>query len=320
MSKSLGNVISPQETCDRLGADVLRLWVAAADYTVDIPASDEIFERLVEAYRRIRNTISFLLGNLYDYDDEINAPALEEMEEMDRWILSSLQSLIERVSAAYESSQFHQVYQALHHFCAVDLSSLYLDMRKDCLYTSSSDSTARRSAQAALHRILQALVRLMSPILSHTAEETWQVMRSESAEKSVFLLDWPEPDATLQDHALEEEWAVLIEVRDKVTKRLETMRAAKEIGTSLETEVVLKVPAQEAGFWCDRLEMLPTLFISSSAVVEVVDGLEQVEADARMAEGAKCQRCWNRRPSVGTDPDHPEVCDRCLPVVKAISG
>lgn len=320
MSKSLGNVISPQDICDRLGADVLRLWVAAADYTVDIPASDEIFERLVEAYRRIRNTIRFLLGNLYDYDENVHAPAREEMEEMDLWMLSRLQTFVERVNQSYESHQFHQVYQALHHFCAVDLSSLYLDMRKDCLYTGASDSVARRSAQTALQRILQVLVRIMSPILSHTAEETWQSMRPEDGERSVFLLDWPQPDPDLKDEALEADWAELIAIRDKVTKRLEEMRAAKEIGTSLEAEVVLKVPVAEANGWKERLPLLPTLFITSSVVLEEIDGLEEVTVEAHPASGEKCQRCWNRRASVGSDPGHPELCDRCVPVVDAMKG
>jgi isoleucyl-tRNA synthetase len=320
MSKSLGNVISPQDICDRLGADVLRLWVAAADYTVDIPASDEIFERLVEAYRRIRNTIRFLLGNLYDYDDCTDAPAREEMEEMDTWMLSRLQSFVERVNQAYESFQFHQVYQALHHFCAVDLSSLYLDMRKDCLYTCASDSASRRSSQAVLHRILQVLVRIMSPILSHTAEEAWQSMRGESEEESVFLLDWPQPDPDLKNEALEADWAELIALRDKVTKRLEEMRAGKEIGTSLEAEVVLKVPVIDADGWRKRLPLLPTLFITSSVRLEEVEGLEEAEVEAHQATGEKCQRCWNRRASVGSDPGHPELCDRCIPVVDAIKG
>jgi isoleucyl-tRNA synthetase len=320
MSKSLGNVISPQDICDRLGADVLRLWVAAADYTVDIPASDEIFERLVEAYRRIRNTIRFLLGNLYDYDDDTHAPAREEMEEIDLWMLSRLQSFVERVNQSYDSHQFHQVYQALHHFCAVDLSSLYLDMRKDCLYTCASDSAARRSAQAVLHRILQVLVRIMSPILSHTAEETWRSMRGEGGEESVFLLDWPQPDPDLKNETLEADWAELIALRDKVTKRLEEMRAGKEIGTSLEAEVVLKVPASEADGWKERLPLLPTLFITSSVIIEEVAGLEEVAVEAHPATGEKCQRCWNRRASVGSDPGHPELCDRCIPVVDAIKG
>lgn len=318
MSKSLGNVISPQDICDRLGADVLRLWVAAADYTVDIPASQEIFERLVEAYRRIRNTLRFLLGNLYDYNGAVHAPSREDLEELDRWILSRLQSLIAKVSQAYESFQFHQVYQALHHFCAVDLSSLYLDVRKDCLYTFAPDSTARRSTQFAMYRILRALVCLMSPVLSHTAEEAFQAMRTGDEPPSIFLLDWTEPDQDWIDEDLEADWTDLLEVRERVTKRLEEMRAGKEIGTSLEAEVILKVPPSDMERWSARLPQLPALFITSSVVLMQERGLERIEVEARLAEGMKCQRCWNRRQSVGSDPDHPDLCERCIPVVNAI--
>jgi isoleucyl-tRNA synthetase len=316
MSKSLGNVISPLDICDRLGADVLRLWVAAADYTVDIPASQEIFERLVEAYRRIRNTVRFLLGNLYDYPAPADDVDPASLEEMDRWILSRWNALLERVNLAYEGYQFHLVYQALHHFCAVDLSSLYLDARKDCLYTFAAASRERRSAQAAMHVILRGLLRVMAPILSHTAEEAWRCLRREDEPESVFLLEWPEPEGRWADASLEEEWGWLLELREKVTKRLEEMRASKQMGTSLEAEVVLLADDEALSRLGDKGQLLESLFIVSSVRLERREGLEQVEVEVRKAPGSKCARCWNVRETVGKDPEHPLICSRCVAALR----
>lgn len=313
MSKSLGNVISPLDICESLGADVLRLWVASSDYTVDIPASQEIFDRLVEAYRRIRNTVRFLLGNLYDFPRPPAGPLdPTELEEMDRWVLSRWTALLERINRAYESFLFHQVFHSLHNFCAVDLSSLYLDARKDCLYTFGASSPERRSAQAAMYELLRGLLRAMAPILSHTAEEAWRNLRSESEPESVFLLDWPLPEERWRDRALEEEWEELLRVRDKVTRRIEELRAAREMGTSLEAQVVLRVNGDAREVWEKRLGLLPTLFIVSSVVLEDGEGLEDVEVEVRKAPGTKCARCWNVRESVGEDPEHPLICDRCV--------
>ena len=283
---------------------------------MDIPASHEIFERLVEPYRRIRNTLRFLLGNLYDYDDDRDAPARESLDELDRWVLSRLHALMTRVDRAYDSYQFHQVYQALHHFCAVELSSLYLDVRKDCLYTFAAGSAARRSTQFVMYRVLRALVCMMAPVLSHTAEEAWRSLRGEGEPESVFLTDWTEPEGWWRDEPLEADWEDLLELRERVTKRLEEMRASKEIGTSLEARVTLKVPAADDERWRGRLPQLPALFITSEVVLEEEEGLQRVEVDAGLAEGEKCQRCWNRRKAVGSDPDHPGLCDRCVPVVE----
>jgi len=316
MHKSWGNVISPLDICDRLGADVLRLWVAAADYTVDIPASQEIFERLVEAYRRIRNTVRFLLGNLYDYPAPADDVDPASLEEMDRWILSRWNALLERVNLAYEGYQFHLVYQALHHFCAVDLSSLYLDARKDCLYTFAAASRERRSAQAAMHVILRGLLRVMAPILSHTAEEAWRCLRREDEPESVFLLEWPEPEGRWADASLEEEWGWLLELREKVTKRLEEMRASKQMGTSLEAEVVLLADDEALSRLGDKRQLLESLFIVSSVRLERREGLEQVEVEVRKAPGSKCARCWNVRETVGKDPEHPLICSRCVAALR----
>ena len=319
MSKSLGNVISPLEICDRLGADILRLWVAAADYTVDIPASREIFDRLVEAYRRIRNTIRFLLGNLYDFRPQEHALPPEEMEELDRWILSRLQRLVRRCTQAMDTYQLHVVFHALHNFCAVDLSALYLDMRKDCLYTFAADSRPRRSSQTALRELLRTMTLLMSPILSHTAEEVWQAARGEGDPESVQLADWPEAKEELEDAALEDDFDLLLRLRELVTKAIEERRAAKELGTSLEAAVKLTLPSTWKETVGSREELLPTLFIVSGVEVRYAE-VEDPRVEVEKAPGSRCSRCWNYRPSVGQDPDHPELCDRCLPVVLAAAG
>ncbi len=316
MSKSLGNVISPLEICDRLGADILRLWVAAADYTVDIPASQEIFDRLVEAYRRIRNTLRFLLGNLFDYRPEEHAIPADRMEELDRWILSRLQKLVRRCTQAMDSYQLHVVYHALHNFCAVDLSALYLDMRKDCLYTFAADSQPRRSSQTALWTLLRTLTLLMAPILCHTAEEVWQAMRGEGDPESVQLADWPEVEVGLEDEGLEEDYDRLLRLRERVTKAIEDKRAAKELGTSLEAMVRLTLPASWKELVEPRRGLLATLFIVSAVVVEYGEG-EEVRVEVERAPGSRCSRCWNYSLSVGSDPRHPELCSRCLPVVLA---
>ena len=315
MSKLLGNVISPMDICDRLGADILRLWVAAADYTVDIPASQEIFDRLVEAYRRIRNTLRFLLGNLYDFDAGKDALDPEQMEELDRWIMSRLQWLVERCTRAFDDYQLHLVYQSLHNFCAVDLSSLYLDMRKDCLYTFAPDSPQRRSAQTALYHLLHTITRLMSPILCHTAEEAWRSMAGNSGDKSVQLQPLPVPDADWRDEELEETYERLLEVREMVTKALEDKRERKEIGTSLEAAVKLTLPSSEADIFLERKESLPMLFIVSQVELGISDGEEEVRIEVEEASGKKCARCWNYRTTVGQDTTHPDICDRCLPIV-----
>lgn len=316
MSKLLGNVINPMEICDSLGADILRLWVAAADYTVDIPASREIFDRLVEAYRRIRNTLRFLLGNLYDFEPSEHALEVEDMQELDRWILARLHDLVRRCARAYDEYQLHVVYHSLHNFCAVDLSALYLDMRKDCLYTFAPDSPQRRSAQTAIYHLADSLVRVMAPVLCHTAEDVWSNLRGRG-EESVHLADWPSPDPRWKDAGLEEAFGRLLEVRDMVTKALEEKRAAKEIGTSLEAAVRITAPASLAAELRERIDLLPTLFIVSQVELEERTDADGLRVEVSGAKGTKCARCWNFRTTVGEDPAHPEICDRCLAAISS---
>ncbi|UCC65941.1 MAG: isoleucine--tRNA ligase, partial [Deltaproteobacteria bacterium] len=231
MSKSAGNVMAPDEVIQGFGAEILRLWVAAEDYRDDIKISQEILDRLTEAYRRIRNTWRYMLGNLYDFDYELHALPYSELMEIDRWIIHRFQRLVKRVLKAYEEFEFHIIYHSVHNFCVVDLSSLYLDILKDRLYTSSPSSHKRRSAQNAIYHILEGMVRLMAPILSFTSEEVWQHFPEE---ESVHLMSFPQPEEELIDETREERWRRLWEIREQVTKALERARQQKVIGHSLD--------------------------------------------------------------------------------------
>ncbi len=323
MSKSLGNVVAPQEVIERYGAEILRLWVAAEDYRDDIRISEEILSRLAEGYRRIRNTCRYLLGNLYDFDPARDALLPGELQEIDRFILHRLQRLIERVRRAYEVYEFHLIYHGLHNFCAVDLSAFYLDILKDRVYTSAPRSVARRAAQTAMYEILDALVRLMAPVLCFTADEVWQLMPKKGGEpESVHLAELPAVRSDLLDDALETRWETLMSVRDEVLKALEVARKAKLIGTSLEAGVeLLAIPE-----WLTLLTRyegdLPMLFIVSSVSLGSLAATEaaerKVEVRVRRAVGQKCARCWTFSESVGRSDRYPEVCARCAAVLEDI--
>ncbi len=323
MSKSLGNVVAPQEVIERYGAEILRLWVAAEDYRDDIRISEEILSRLAEGYRRIRNTCRYLLGNLYDFDPAHDALAPEDLHEIDRFILHRLQRLIERVRRAYEGYEFHLIYHGLHNFCAVDLSAFYLDILKDRVYTSAPCSRARRAAQTSMHEILDALVRLMAPVLSFTADEVWQLMPKKGHEpESVHLAEFPPVQPDLLDDALEGRWETLMGVRDEVLKALEAARKAKMIGTSLEAGVELLACPELLTLLTQYEADLPMLFIVSAVRLGSLAGAEaagkKVEVRVRRAAGQKCPRCWTFSESVGRSARHPEVCARCAAVLEEI--
>src|SRR2546428_6492226 len=236
MSKSVGNVVSPQDLLPKYGAEILRLWVAAEDYTEDIRLSSLILDRLADAYRRIRNTFRFLLGNLADFDPARDRQSYARLDEIDRFILHRLARLIDRVRRSYEEYQFHTVFHSVHNFCAVDLSALYLDVIKDRLYTSAADDPRRRAAQTACHDIFAALARLLAPIFTFTSEEAWRYLPGVRTE-SVHLERFPEAPREWLDDGLKRDWDRLLELRREVAKALETARAAKLIGSSLEAAV-----------------------------------------------------------------------------------
>jgi isoleucyl-tRNA synthetase len=311
MSKSKGNVIAPQKVADSLGAEILRLWVAATDYSGELSISDEILKRVVEAYRRIRNTLRFLLANTADFDPVRHALPVERWLEIDRYALALTRLLQRDCQGDYERFEFHRVVQLLQNFCSEDLGAFYLDILKDRLYTAGADSVARRSAQNALHHILQSLVRLMAPILSFTAEEIWQVL-VRVPEDSVMLHGWHLlPDQPGED-ALLARWGALRSVRTEVQRVLETLRAEGRIGSSLAAEVEVRARGPKYDLLASLGDDLRFVMISSAAKVVRVDDPAQEAIVAVPSAHKKCARCWHYRDDVCTDPERPEICGRCV--------
>ena len=345
MSKSLGNVIDPEEVMKKYGADILRLWAASSDFTGDVRVSELIIDQMAEVYRKIRNTIRFILGNLRDFDPALHLSSEVRYREIDRWALGELNELIRRVSRHYQTYQYHLLYHEIHNFCVITMSSLYLDVIKDRLYCEKPDHPERRAAQAALWKIGRALLGLVAPVLVHTADEAWQYFpRAEGDPWSVHLSRWPEPDEAFDDPALMEKWERLLKVRSVITKALEMARERKLAGASLETEVVLQ--ALDKDVWHllrDSIEILPELFIVSavsvapgpetgepaesgvsSALVETRsqgpdkgEALHLVDLEGAgvkvsvfRAQGQKCARCWAYSVQARKD-DEASLCPRC---------
>jgi isoleucyl-tRNA synthetase len=334
MSKSIGNVIAPQEIIEKYGAEILRLWVASEDYREDVRISSEILGHLVEGYRRIRNTFRFLLGNLNDFDLSKKVK-YEEMSEIDQWMLHCLQELISQVTEDYESFGFHRVYRAIHNFCSIELSSFYLDVLKDRLYTFGRDSLSRRSAQTVLYEIAVSLIKLTAPILAHTAEEVWRMMPG-IKEPSVFLTNLPRVEKKYWNEQLAEKWEKILLLRKSVVKALEIARKEKIIGSSLEAEVDLYAQEKELVtvlhnyerdwkgiFIVSEVKVFEELPSGSSGagndkseVMMKSEEMPELYMGVRRAPGRKCVRCWNWRPTVGEDREHPQLCRRCVEVVK----
>ena len=344
MSKSLGNGIEPQDIMKTLGADILRLWIASADYTNEMSLSQEILKRNADAYRRLRNTARFLLGNLHGFDPAVHLLAHEDMLALDRWIVHRADALQHQIANAYTRYNFAEIVQALINFCSVDLGSLYLDVTKDRLYTMREDSRGRRSAQSAMYRISEAFVRWIAPILSFTADEMWQHLPGER-EENVLFATWYEGLAPLTTNALlddaaskdvvldRERFDRLLALREHVAKTLEPMRASGEIGAALDAEILIEVltsAAESEDFkWLSPLENeLRFLFISGDVRVQMIEvpllklsdvgnSVEGVyssrfRVSAIVSAKPKCIRCWHHREDVGAHPDHPEICGRCV--------
>ncbi|MEJ2401795.1 MAG: isoleucine--tRNA ligase [Xanthomonadales bacterium] len=319
MSKSLGNVVSPIKVMNTLGADVMRLWVAAADYRGEMSVSDEILKRVSDAYRRIRNTARFLLGNLDGFTpDALLDPA--DMLPLDRWAVARAADLQEEVKTAYENYQFLQVYQKVHNFCAFEMGAFYLDILKDRLYTTGRDSVLRRSAQSAMYHVLEELVRWIAPILSFTAEEIWQLVPGERAD-SVFMSTWYEgPKRPADEPYGPEFWQRATTLVDRVKEAIEPRRASKEIRGSLDAEVFIAPRNDSASellaAFGDELRFL--LIVSEATVMDVGEAPEDAfRADdfliwVRPSDAEKCVRCWHRRRDVGSNAEHPELCGRCV--------
>jgi len=331
MSKSLGNTILPSEVCDKWGADLLRLWVAAQDYTADVRMSENVLQQLAEAYRKIRNTFRFAISNLTDFDPGRDSVPDSQLEEFDAWMLQRTAALAEECRAWYEGFEFHRVYHALHDFAVVELSAFYFDILKDRLYTFAAGSRQRRSAQTAVWRIADALLRLLAPILVFTSEEIWKNFpKSSAAPESVHILEFRKPEEISAgfDAKKGENWAKLSAVRVEVLKALEAARNAKEIAGALEAKVVLSADGDLAQLLAAYAKWLPALFIVSQVERVPPGQLDARSAESipglaiaiRKAEGAKCERCWNFSTHVGESVRFPTVCERCLPVVESLLG
>ncbi|MEW5803869.1 MAG: isoleucine--tRNA ligase [bacterium] len=334
MSKSAGNVVAPQEIIEKLGADILRLWVCSEDYKDDIRISDDLIRRLSDAYRRIRNTCRYLLSNLEDFIPQEHRVPYEQLEEMDRWILHRFQELVTRIRKAYEDYEFHIFFHGFHNFCTVDLSSFYLDVSKDRMYTRGTDSVARRSGQTAMYEIILGMVKLMAPVLCFTAEEIWKYLPGrENLPESVHLASLPDPLEAYLDQELAGKWESLLQVRAEVSKVLEAARNAKTIGHSLDAQVELLVSDPDLhDFLQTYREILPTIFITSTVTLldaaahdapssqeYTQSGLpEKLSIKVSRAAGEKCARCWKYSPLVGRSSEYPDLCDTCITVLKSI--
>lgn len=324
MSKSVGNTVAPQEVIAQYGADIIRLWAASSDYKADIRISKEILKQLSEVYRKIRNTIRYILGNTNDFNYETDKVEFKDMLELDRWALMHMQLLKKEVSAAYESYDFHVLYHAIHNFCSIEMSSYYLDILKDRLYAYKADSFERRSAQTAMYEIMLDLVVMIAPVLSFTMEEVWQFMKkTASMPESVFMMPWPECKEEYIDEALESKWDNFIEIRSEITRVLEGARRAKTIGHSLDAKVELHATGEALAILRSVEGDLATLLIVSQA--KLVEGLaggveatgrEDLKVTVQAAEGEKCERCWIYSDTVGKDAEHPTVCARCAAALK----
>jgi isoleucyl-tRNA synthetase len=331
MSKSRGNDVDPVDISDRLGAEVVRLWVASVDFREDVVGSEQLMLRIAENYRKIRNTFRYVLSNLGDFDPRTDAVAFDKMEALDQYMLRQTAEFASDVRTSYEEFAFHKIYHRLNHFCIVDLSAFYFDVLKDRLYVSAPKSQGRRSAQTAVWRIGEALVRLLAPIMSFTAEEVWDYLpKSVGRARSVHLALFPPAAEILGDAKSAEgdsgksgeDWTTLRSVRDQVLKALEEARNHKLIGTGLEAQVTVAASEPVHSILSRHAAELRYLFIVSavSLVSGSGNGTGGVQVEVKKADGAKCERCWNYSIHVGEDKQYPTVCERCSAVLKEIGA
>ncbi len=325
MSKSIGNTIAPEEVVNQYGADILRLWVASLDYTVDARLSKEILKQLSEAYRKIRNTARYILGNIYDFNPDIDMVSNDLLEDIDRWALVRLNELMAEVDTAYKTFKFHDAFHKIHNFCVVDMSNFYLDVLKDRLYVEKAQSDTRRAAQTVIYRVLDALTRMLAPILAFTAEEIWSYLphaKGDNAD-SVMLNDMPQVVEIACDEAFMDKWDRIHAVREDAKKALEIARTAKIIGGSLDAEVTLICDDALLPFVQEVKDLLPAILIVSSVSVETgaaADGdfkgdIEGLAVRVAHAAHQKCSRCWVYSETVGQNAEHPDLCDRCVSVL-----
>jgi isoleucyl-tRNA synthetase len=319
MSKSLGNILAPQKLTSTLGADVVRLWIAATDYANEMSVSDEIFKRMADSYRRMRNTLRFLLGNLHGFDPKQHAVAFDDLVAIDQWVISKTFALQNDVVTAYRNYEFHDIYQEIHNFCVVELGGFYLDIIKDRLYTTGAESAPRRSAQTAVHQVAQAMVRWLAPILSFTAEEAWSYLPG-TPNESVFLNTWHQfPAGAERISAID--WDAMISLKTDVARELERLRAMGSLGSSLEADVTVFVPEVLSKNFEALRDELRFLLITGQADIAALSSLstsavkasrDDVWIEVKPSNHLKCVRCYQLRADVGSDPRHPEICARCV--------
>lgn len=314
MSKSLGNGISPIDVCNKYGADILRLWALSADYTMDVSISDDILKSISDVYRKIRNTARYILGNTFDYNPD-EPVKYEDLQEIDKWALTRLNKLVRDCIKDYDEYNFASCYHDINQFCVVDMSSFYLDIIKDRLYTSKKESLERRAAQTTMYIILDSLVKILAPMISFTAEEIWSAMKHTSNEnvESVMLTDFPEVNEEYDNKEITEKWNKIIKLKDIVSKELENARAAKTIGHSLNAKVTIYAEGAQYEFIKENLELLKTIFIISD--IEIMENARKDEVKlgvkVEQASGEKCERCWMYSETVGKNKEHPTICERC---------
>jgi isoleucyl-tRNA synthetase len=318
-SKSLGNYVNAQDEITKYGSDILRLWVASVNYQEDIRCNDELIGRTQDAYRKMRNTIRYLLGNIHDFNPGEHSIAYKDMLEIDRWALQQLNKLLKNVLDNYERFTFHRVFSLIYNFCTVDMSSIYMDVLKDRLYCDGKDSISRRSGQTAMYRILDNLVRLLAPILVHTAEEIWSKMQYKSQDAdSVHLTDMPTVDESIDTDSEKSKWDKIMELREQVLQVLEGLRQEKKIASNQEAVVTIYCNNE------DIIGLLNDFGLNEFASLCIVSEVNlQKDADktlivADKSSNLKCQRCWNFWPSVGSDTEHPDLCERCVEVVQKV--
>lgn len=330
MSKSLGNFVSVGDALKELGGDIVRLWTSSMEYRNEMNTSPAIISKLSDSYRRIRNTFRYILGNLFDFDPKKDSVEYTQLLEIDRWALHKTEELITAITSAFESYQFHRVYHIVHNFCAVEMSSFYLDILKDRLYTFPKNSIERRAAQTVLHRINSVLVRLLAPILAYTSEEVWMEMTHDDDNiTSVHLADWPVTNEKYIDEALNDKWEKIIKIRTDVARELEKMRASRQIGSSLEASVDLYTNDAEMLNLLKEYESdFPMIFIVSDVNIceEPPDSagrgeiFEKLFIKVRQSESKKCDRCWNYREEVGKITKYPTLCNRCVAVIEEVEA
>ena len=317
MSKSLGNVIAPQDMIKEFGADILRLWVLSSDYKSELTLSKNILKQVSEVYRKIRNTARYILGNISDFNvnEEV---AYEDLQEIDKWALLRLNKLIKECIKAYDEYDFNKAYQALNTFCVVDMSNFYLDIIKDRLYTAKTNSIERRAAQTAMYEILQALVRILAPMACFTAEEIWKFMPHREGEnkESVMLSYYPEVNEKFENKELEEKWNKIINVKEAVAKELEIARAEKIIGHSLNAKVTIYADEEEYKILKENEEIILPVLIVSALQIENKKVDNGIEVKVEIAPGEKCERCWMYSETVGEDKENPTICKKCSEALK----